>query len=111
MATVSNDKIDAPKLNAEDAYIQADDIEEIPSPQPLADLSYISGKREDTRGKLAIYFVVGFFSILVLGMIIAAFNGGDKVASIKETLLVISGILSGPLGFVIGYYFRSKDQD
>jgi hypothetical protein len=86
-------------------------FEEIPSPQPLEDINVISVKREDTRGRLAIFFLLGFFVIIIIGMIIAAINEGDKVNSMKETLLVISGILSGPLGFVIGYYFRSREED
>jgi len=110
------EKIEEPV--AEDTAIETDEpdelpegFEEIPASQPLQDINVISVKREDTRGRLAIYLVVGFFVILVVGMIISALNEGDKVNSMKETLLVVSGILSGPLGFVIGYYFRSKEEE
>lgn len=28
----------------------------------------------------------------------------------KDLLLAVSGILSGPLGFIIGYYFKSNKE-
>ena len=30
----------------------------------------------------------------------------QQVADVKDMLVAISGVLSGPLGFIIGYYFR-----
>ncbi|MEI7579848.1 MAG: hypothetical protein WCJ58_07520 [bacterium] len=77
---------------------------------PKEKLELITVKREDTRGRLALAFLIGFFVLLVIGMIISAFNTGDKITSAKEILLTLSGILSGPLGFVIGYYFRSSEE-
>jgi len=85
-------------------------VEEIPEPEPVRDLNVIKVKREDTRGTLALVFLIGFFVILILGMLIGAVNEGDKVTSVTELLLTVSGILSGPLGFVVGYYFRSQEQ-
>lgn len=85
--------------------------EVIPAPAPLEDFNLISVKREDTRGRLALFFLAGFFIILVIGMIIAGLSEGDKITGMKEMLLTISGVLSGPLGFVVGYYFRSREED
>ncbi|MFQ5493155.1 MAG: hypothetical protein ACE5DX_03290 [Candidatus Dojkabacteria bacterium] len=87
------------------------DLEEIPEPAPVRDLNVISVKREDTRGRLAIFFLIGFFIILALSIGLVAISEGDKVTGVKEVMLTISGILSGPMGFVIGYYFRSKEPD
>lgn len=87
-----------------------EEVEEIPEPEPTTDLTTVAIKREDTRGILALVFLIGFFVILVLGMIVGAINEGDKVESVTAILLAISGILSGPLGFVVGYYFRSQDS-
>lgn len=103
----------------EDVIDQVDfedlELEPIASAVPAEDssqnLDLVSVKREDTRGRLALAFIAGFFVILVIGMLIAALNEGDKVDSTKEILLTISGILSGPLGFVVGYYFRSREEN
>ncbi|MCA9383476.1 hypothetical protein KC909_03860 [Candidatus Dojkabacteria bacterium] len=99
------DQIDISDLEIE----PIEDFGELESPETNIDL--IPLKREDTRGRLALAFLIGFFTILIIGMIIAAFNPGDKVVSVREVLLAISGILSGPLGFVIGYYFRSSEEN
>lgn len=96
-------------ISVEDLDI--DEYELIPDPQPIKDLDVIKVKREDVRGLLAVVFLIGFFFILLAGIFIAAINEGNKVESLTAVLLSISGILSGPLGFVIGYYFRSKDQE
>lgn len=85
-------------------------VEQIPDLDPLNILDPISTKKEDTRGRLALFFVGGFFFILSLGMILAGVSEGDKITDAKDILLTISGILSGPLGFVIGYYFRSSEE-
>lgn len=80
------------------------------SEQPAMQLDVISVKRENTRGVLAFAFLIGFFIILLAGMLLAALDAGNRVDNIKEIVLVVSGILSGPLGFVIGYYFRSSEE-
>lgn len=28
--------------------------------------------------------------------------------SLKDTLIVLSGVISGPFGFVLGHYFKSE---
>lgn len=71
-------------------------------------------RREKTRGTLALVFVIGFFIIIVAGFLLVAFANSDlkdKAANLKDILLAISGILSGPLGFVVGYYFRKQDEE
>ncbi len=71
-------------------------------------------KREDTRGRLAQLFLLGFF-ICFIGVSIASFlvdpaEGKSSIDNLREAVLTISGVLSGPLGFIIGYYFRKSEE-
>ena len=66
-------------------------------------------KREDTRSKIALYYVLGFLFMILVCFIVAGiekFNVNDT----RDLLVSISGILSGPLGFIIGYYFKSHSD-
>ncbi|MDD3647694.1 MAG: hypothetical protein PHS44_04310 [Candidatus Dojkabacteria bacterium] len=67
-------------------------------------------KREATREKLAYVFVIGVFTLLVIGAIFGFASNQDQVKNITDLLLAISGILSGPLGFIIGYYFKRQEE-
>jgi hypothetical protein len=86
--------------------------------QPVTDLELLSidrqfsiqEKREDARGRLAMVFTVATFSLFFMGFVIVAVSEGDKIANLKEVLLTVSGIFSGLLGFVIGYYFRKGEE-
>ncbi|HLD04024.1 MAG TPA: hypothetical protein VJC17_04590, partial [Candidatus Dojkabacteria bacterium] len=70
-----------------------------------------SQKREDVRGALSLVFLIGFFAVLIIGILSAlTISQGDPANNIKEIILTISGILAGPLGFVIGFYFRSREE-
>lgn len=69
----------------------------------------LSRHREHTRSKIALYYVVGYLGIIVLVLAICAFKG-FAVTDYKDMLLAVSGILSGPLGFIIGYYFKSQND-
>lgn len=67
----------------------------------------------ETRSTIALCFVKGFLYIIGFTLffiplynILAAYNGIELV-SLKDLLTGISGIISGPLGFVIGHYFKS----
>ena len=68
-------------------------------------------KREDTRSKIALYYVMGFLFIILVCFIVAGIEKFD-VNDTRDLLVSVSGILSGPLGFIIGYYFKvSSDRD
>lgn len=67
-------------------------------------------KREDTRSKIALYYVCGFLAIIAFALGIGLFYKGLTVNDTRDLLLGISGILSGPLGFIIGYYFKSHAE-
>lgn len=66
--------------------------------------------REHTRSKLALLFVSGFFSILFL-CIAYAVKVKATLNELKEILVAIIGALSGTLGFIVGFYYKSiKEQ-
>jgi len=66
-------------------------------------------KREDTRSKIALYYVLGFLA-LIFGALVLFFVKNLAVNDLRDLLLALSGILSGPLGFIIGYYFKSHSD-
>ena len=108
-ANVSKQDTNEPQM----ATYTLDDAEEIPEVEPITELEpvIVERKREDVRGILSLVFLVGFFLVLIIGMLIALTNSqGDPATNVKEVILTISGILAGPLGFVIGFYFRSKED-
>ena len=63
--------------------------------------------KESTRSEIASFYVYAFFATIGLTFIIG-FLKCFEVNDFKEMLITISGILSGPLGFIIGYYFKSE---
>lgn len=48
-------------------------------------------------GVIAVVFGIGLFSCF-------------KVDEYKDMLVTVSGILSGPLGFIVGYYFKASKE-
>lgn len=76
------------------------------------DLSKIADpimKVESTRSKIALTYVICFFVTILIVFIIGYLNC-FKVDDYKDMLILVSGILSGPLGFIIGYYFKSSEK-
>lgn len=66
------------------------------------------GRRESTRSRIAVIYVFAFFATIGCTFII----GLIKCFAVKDYidfLIAVSGILSGPLGFIIGYYFKASD--
>jgi hypothetical protein len=64
--------------------------------------------KEDTRSKIAHYYVLGFLGIIGFSLLIS-YRSGYQVDDITSILVAISGVLSGPLGFIIGYYYKATD--
>lgn len=64
--------------------------------------------KEYTRGKIASLFVLGFFTVVILSFVYAAWKQ-EPIAEVKEMITAVIGALSGLIGFVIGYYFKTKD--
>ena len=69
-----------------------------------------AGKRESVRSQIALYYIIGFFSIIVLGLIIG-WCRNFEIKDYKDMMIAISGILSGPLGFIIGFYFKDSSDN
>lgn len=63
--------------------------------------------RETTRSGIAKFYVYGFFGVLLITFIIGLIHK-FKVEDYRDMLITVSGILSGPLGFIIGYYFKAS---
>ncbi|WP_417799504.1 hypothetical protein [Tenacibaculum sp.] len=68
------------------------------------------GKRESVRSYIALSFIIGFFIVIFFGLGIGAYNYFDT-KEYKDMLIAISGILSGPLGFIIGFYFKGSTDE
>lgn len=64
----------------------------------------IAQRQESTRSGIAVIFIVAYlFIVLVLIFLTTFFNLPGE--SVKDFLLAIGS----PLGFIIGYYFKSKE--
>ena len=68
-----------------------------------------SDQKENTRSKIAQIYVWAFFIVIGIVFISGACNC-FKVDEYKDMLVTVSGILSGPLGFIVGYYFKATKE-
>jgi hypothetical protein len=75
---------------------------------------YVIKRQEDTRGKLAVIYTIATFIIFILGFGVAIMDASTNKTSIidnlQKILPLLSGIFLGTLGFVLGYYFRTRDE-
>lgn len=65
-------------------------------------------KREKDRGVLAMVFVILFFCVIFVTFFIGYFSEDFETNDYKDLLTTVSSILSGPLGFIIGFYFKER---
>lgn len=68
-----------------------------------------SDPKENTRSRIAQIYVWAFF--IVIGIVFA--TGCRRQFSVdeyKDMLITVSGVLSGPLGFIVGYYFKASKE-
>ena len=66
-------------------------------------------RKESTRTYIAQLYVWAFF--IVIGIVF--FIGLIKCFTVdeyKDMLVTVSGVLSGPLGFIVGYYFKASKE-
>jgi hypothetical protein len=63
-------------------------------------------KREGTRSTIAQYFIFAYIGIVVALLVLTTFfNLASE--TVKDFLLAVGS----PLGFIIGYYFKSTDSE
>jgi hypothetical protein len=99
------------------------DIEVLGTPHPLKIAesikedaeAYSIVKKEDTRGRLAIIYTVAtlliFVFVILLSFIESLVNKTSLVDNLTKIIPLISGVLFGTLGFVLGYYFRNENNE
>lgn len=68
-----------------------------------------SDPKENTRSTIAKIYVYAFF-IVILIVFIVGYLKEFNVDEFKDMLVTISGVLSGPLGFIVGYYFKASKE-
>ena len=73
------------------------------------DLKGSSDPKENTRSRIAMIYVCAFFGVIAVVFGIGLFSC-LKVDEHKDMLVTVSGILSGPLGFIVGYYFKASKE-
>lgn len=66
-------------------------------------------KKESTRTFIAQLYVWAFFIVIIVVFIIG-FIKSFTVNEYKDMLVTVSGVLSGPLGFIVGYYFKASKE-
>lgn len=86
---------------------EVEKLPEVEDEKPAIDLKE---KREGARSSFSLILLSGFIGLLVLGLVLGFFMEGSQIDNTREILLTISGILSGPMGFVVGYYFRRSEE-
>jgi len=68
-----------------------------------------SNRRENTRSRIAVIYIYAFFITIACTFLIGLIKC-FQVKDYIDFLIAVSGILSGPLGFIIGYYFKASDN-
>lgn len=58
---------------------------------------------------MALLFVLGFFAILFL-CFVYAIKVNASITELKDILVAIIGALSGTLGFIVGFYYKSMKE-
>lgn len=68
-----------------------------------------SDKKEHTRSAIATIYIYGYFIVIGIVFLIGVCTCFE-VKDYKDMLVTVSGILSGPLGFIVGYYFKTSKE-
>ena len=66
-------------------------------------------RKESTRTYIAQLYVWAFFIVIGVVFVIGVVKC-FTVDEFKDMLVTISGVLSGPLGFIVGYYFKASKE-
>ncbi|MFA5133674.1 MAG: hypothetical protein WC459_02620 [Patescibacteria group bacterium] len=79
--------------------------------------SFNTGNNSQVRGMIALIFticyvgllIITFFGTLIYNILASKYFEGLEQLTLKDTILLISGTLSGMYGLVLGYYFKSSN--
>ena len=86
---------------------QSDSVLSSNSSELVSDLAGKNQTNADgTRNRLANSYVLGYLIIVGIVLLIGYLKNWPT-SDYKDLLLATSGILSGPLGFIVGFYFKS----
>lgn len=78
--------------------------------KPTAD-AQDDGRKETTRSLIAQIYVKAFFAVVFVVIFVCCLPiAQGHFKDFQDMLVTVSGILSGPLGFIIGYYFKSGEK-
>jgi len=66
-------------------------------------------QKENTRSRIAQIYVWAYFGVIAATFAIGCYKGFE-VTDYKDMLIAVSGVLSGPLGFIVGYYFKASKE-
>lgn len=97
------------KSNNEDSSTQFASKSEEQIQTSDRDTEIYQNPKENTRKIIASLYVWAFFIIIYITLVIGVLNN-YTVDDFKDILIAISGILSGPLGFIVGYYFKASNE-
>lgn len=64
--------------------------------------------RERTRGLLAGILLIAFVAMMSIP-IVMIWTGRLEMSEGRELMTTIGSVMAGPLGFVLGYYFKSAE--
>ncbi len=79
------------------------------NPQLQTSLTDQGNPKDKTRTQIANLYVRAFL-IIICATLIYMLLYSYSINDIKDVLLAESGILSGPLGFIIGFYFKEESE-
>ena len=68
-------------------------------------------KVEQVRERVALIFIIGFFMMIAMAIVVGAIIDKEKIKDVTDLILAVAGVLSGSLGFIIGYYFKSREEE
>ena len=91
------------------AKTKSGELQDDPSVERMSAV-YRAEKREDTRSRIALYYVLGFLFSILICFVIAGFQK-LTVSDTRDLIVSVSSVLSGPLGFIIGFYFKTSNNE
>ena len=107
-ATQSVDRSTSKKEESNSFVDSAPEPQEETTGKTINDQYSENNHKEQTRGKMASVFISGFFMIIFMCFVYAGWKQAE-ISELQDMIIAVIGALSGLIGFVIGYYFKTKD--